>query len=61
MNRTFGAAGTTAGKHTGAPPVRLRRYDPWDQRFCVSPDGDLFDAVRHGTQSFLSLSSPRTP
>lgn len=24
------------------------RYDPWDQRFCAVPDGDLFRAVRTG-------------
>ncbi len=24
------------------------RYDPWDQRLCVVPDGDLFVAVRSG-------------
>ena len=24
------------------------RYDPWDQRLCVSPDGDLFAAIRDG-------------
>jgi cation diffusion facilitator CzcD-associated flavoprotein CzcO len=23
-------------------------YDPWDQRFCVVPDGDLFRALRNG-------------
>jgi cation diffusion facilitator CzcD-associated flavoprotein CzcO len=23
-------------------------YDPWDQRFCIVPDGDLFRAIRHG-------------
>jgi cation diffusion facilitator CzcD-associated flavoprotein CzcO len=23
-------------------------YDPWDQRFCVVPDGDLFRAIRRG-------------
>jgi len=23
-------------------------YDPWDQRFCVVPDGDLFRAIRKG-------------
>lgn len=23
-------------------------YDPWDQRLCVLPDGDLFEAVRSG-------------
>ena len=25
------------------------RYDPWDQRLCVVPDGDLFRAIRVGT------------
>ena len=24
------------------------RYDPWDQRLCVAPDGDLFDAIADG-------------
>lgn len=24
------------------------RYDPWDQRLCVAPDGDLFRAIREG-------------
>jgi monooxygenase len=22
------------------------RYDPWDQRLCLTPDGDLFEAIR---------------
>jgi len=24
-------------------------YDPWEQRFCVAPDGDFFRAIRRGT------------
>ncbi|QNG20507.1 NAD(P)/FAD-dependent oxidoreductase [Rhodococcus triatomae] len=24
------------------------RYDPWDQRMCLVPNGDLFRAIRHG-------------
>ncbi|KAJ5689830.1 hypothetical protein N7462_004222 [Penicillium macrosclerotiorum] len=24
------------------------RYNPWDQRFCVSPDGDFFKSLRSG-------------
>jgi monooxygenase len=24
------------------------RYDPWDQRMCLVPDGDLFNALRRG-------------
>jgi cation diffusion facilitator CzcD-associated flavoprotein CzcO len=23
-------------------------YDPWDQRLCLVPDGDLFTSIRHG-------------
>ena len=27
-------------------PTSSPRYDPWDQRLCVVPDGDLFQAIR---------------
>ena len=30
------------------------RYDPWDQRLCVVPDGDLFKAIREGTASVVT-------
>ncbi|MEU7949488.1 NAD(P)/FAD-dependent oxidoreductase [Micromonospora taraxaci] len=30
------------------------RYDPWDQRLCVAPDGDLFTAVRQGRASVVT-------
>jgi cation diffusion facilitator CzcD-associated flavoprotein CzcO len=26
-------------------------YDPWDQRLCLAPDGDLFAAIRDGSAS----------
>jgi monooxygenase len=29
-------------------------YDPWDQRMCVSPDGDLFEAISNGTASIAT-------
>jgi len=29
-------------------------YDPWDQRLCIVPDGDLFAAVRAGTVSIVT-------
>ena len=29
-------------------------YDPWDQRLCVVPDGDLFKAIRRGTASVVT-------
>ena len=30
------------------------RYDPWDQRLCVVPDGDLFAAIRAGRASIVT-------
>jgi monooxygenase len=30
------------------------RYNPWDQRFCIAPDGDLFRAIRNGTVSVVT-------
>ena len=29
-------------------------YDPWDQRLCVVPSGDLFRAVREGRASVVT-------
>jgi cation diffusion facilitator CzcD-associated flavoprotein CzcO len=29
-------------------------YNPWDQRLCVCPDGDLFRAIRHGQASIVT-------
>jgi cation diffusion facilitator CzcD-associated flavoprotein CzcO len=30
------------------------RYDPWDQRLCFVPDGDLFQALRKGRASMVT-------
>lgn len=30
------------------------RYQPWDQRLCLSPDGDLFEAIRSGKASVVT-------
>ena len=30
------------------------RYNPWDQRLCLVPDGDLFDAIRSGRVSIVT-------
>jgi cation diffusion facilitator CzcD-associated flavoprotein CzcO len=30
------------------------RYEPWDQRMCVVPDGDLFAAMRRGQASIVN-------
>jgi monooxygenase len=29
-------------------------YDPWDQRLCVVPNGDLFDAIANGSVSIVT-------
>ena len=30
------------------------RYEPWDQRLCLAPDGDLFDAISRGRASVVT-------
>ncbi len=30
------------------------RYNPWDQRLCVAPDGDLFQAIKAGNISIVT-------
>ena len=30
------------------------RYNPWDQRLCLVPDGDLFEAMREGKASVVT-------
>ncbi len=30
------------------------RYDPWDQRLCLVPDSDLFEAIRSGKASVVT-------
>jgi monooxygenase len=30
------------------------RYDPWDQRLCLVPDSDMFDAIRDGRASVVT-------
>jgi monooxygenase len=30
------------------------RYDPWDQRLCLVPDGDLFEAIKSGKASVVT-------
>lgn len=30
------------------------RYNPWDQRLCLVPDGDLFDSIREGRVSVVT-------
>jgi cation diffusion facilitator CzcD-associated flavoprotein CzcO len=37
------------------------RYDPWDQRLCLVPDGDLFRAIRAGRRPWSPTRSSRSP
>jgi cation diffusion facilitator CzcD-associated flavoprotein CzcO len=30
------------------------RYDPWDERLCIAPDGDFFRAIRAGRASVVT-------
>lgn len=41
-------AGVDAAKHF------TPRYDPWNQRLCAVPDGDLFTAIREGRASVVT-------
>ena len=36
------------------------RYDPWDQRLCFVPDGDLFRALRKGQASIVTDTIERS-
>jgi monooxygenase len=35
------------------------RYDPWDQRLCITPDGDFFAAIRSGRAGVVTDSIER--
>jgi len=37
-----------------AKPHFEPNYNPWDQRFCVAPDGDLFMAIRNGKANVVT-------
>ena len=36
-------------------------YDPWDQRMCVVPDGDLFEAIKKDSVDIVTDGSTRSP
>ena len=46
-----------AKKRLGQFPVKPHfepKYNPWDQRFCVAPDGDLFECLRDGEAEIMT-------
>ncbi len=49
--------GATAKQLPADYPVDVHfkpSYDPWDQRLCLVPDGDLFRTIREGTVSVVT-------
>lgn len=44
--------GSTA--RTGEVAWSPDSYDPWDQRMCLVPDGDLFEAIRTGAVEMIT-------
>ncbi|MEU9048216.1 MULTISPECIES: NAD(P)/FAD-dependent oxidoreductase [unclassified Kitasatospora] len=40
--------GFDVDKHFNPP------YDPWDQRLCLAPDGDFFDAIKKGSATVVT-------
>jgi monooxygenase len=42
---------TALGPHYDVRTHFVPRYDPWDQRMCLAPDGDFFTAIRAGRAS----------
>ena len=47
----------SAKKRLGQFPVKPHfepKYNPWDQRFCVAPDGDLFKCIRDGKAEIMT-------
>jgi monooxygenase len=44
------ALGPDYDVHTHFTP----RYNPWDQRMCLVPDGDLFEAIKQGTAEVVT-------
>jgi len=48
LNAKMLPAGYPVDEHFRPP------YDPWDQRMCIVPDGDLFRVIREGTASVVT-------
>jgi cation diffusion facilitator CzcD-associated flavoprotein CzcO len=49
-----GSAARLLGPNADVDPHFTPRYQPWDERLCVAPDGDLFRAIRSGRASVVT-------
>ena len=57
VRRELGKGGRPEQARTRAGPAEEHfkpRYNPWDQRLCVAPDGDFFLAMREGRVSVVT-------
>jgi monooxygenase len=45
---------TTLGDDFDVDTHFAPRYNPWDQRFCLAPDGDFFEALKDGSASVVT-------
>jgi monooxygenase len=50
LDRVIGALGADYDVNTHFAP----RYNPWDQRMCLVPDGDLFESIKQGKASVVT-------
>jgi monooxygenase len=50
LDRVQGALGTGYDVNTHFTP----RYNPWDQRMCLVPDGDLFESLKTGKAAVVT-------
>lgn len=41
-------------KHIPFEPHFVPKYNPWQQRMCITPDGDFFEALRKGNCSIVT-------
>jgi cation diffusion facilitator CzcD-associated flavoprotein CzcO len=53
-NLIVGGVQRAVGDKTDVAKHFTPTYEPWDQRLCVVPDGDLFDAVRTGKAAVVT-------
>jgi len=52
--RVMDEAQAALGDRCDVDPHFNPDYDPWDQRLCIAPDGDLFAAIRSGQASVVT-------
>ena len=49
-----GVRARSSARTTTSTRTSRRRYNPWDQRVCLVPDGDLFEAISDGSASIVT-------